>query len=102
MSAIRGVYRNGKIEIAMPVDWPEGCEVFVEPAAEVNSLGVREEDWSDSPESIDEWLRWYDSLEPLVFTPEERAAWEAARREQKAFEKSRFFEHADNLKGMWK
>jgi hypothetical protein len=32
-----------------------------------------EEDWSNSPEADADWLAWYDSLEPLEFTPEERA-----------------------------
>ena len=33
----------------------------------------------DDPASIERWLAWFDSLEPLNFTPEEEAAWHAAR-----------------------
>jgi hypothetical protein len=43
-----------------------------------NSIGVSDEDWSNSPEAVADWLAWYDSLEPLEFTSEERtdlAAW---------------------------
>jgi len=100
MSTIRGIYRNGKIEIATPVDWPDGSQVLIEPVEEI--IGMREEDWSDTPEAIAAWLQWYDSLEPLIFTAEERAAWDAARQAQKNYEKATFFEHADKLKRMWK
>ena len=64
-------------------------------------LEVREENWPDTPETIAAWLKWYDSLEPLIFTDEERAAWEAARREQKEFEKATFAERAEKLRRMW-
>jgi hypothetical protein len=37
-----------------------------------NSIGVSDEDWSNSPEAVADWLAWYDSLEPLEFTSEER------------------------------
>jgi hypothetical protein len=49
------------------------------------SPGSRDEE-ADSPEAIEAWIQWYDSLEPLEFTSEECTAWEAARREQKDFE----------------
>jgi hypothetical protein len=42
--------------------------------------------------------RWLDSLEALSFTPEEEAAWQAARREQRDWEKSRFDARAERLK----
>ena len=51
--------------------------------------GIRDEGGSDTPEAIESWIRWYDTLEPLHFTPAERTAWEAARREQKEFELAR-------------
>ena len=41
------------------------------------------EDWSNSPEAIADWLAWYDSLEPLVFTPEEAADLQDWRRRVK-------------------
>ena len=39
---------------------------------------MSDEDWSNSPEAVADWLAWYDSLEPLEFTADERtdlAAW---------------------------
>jgi hypothetical protein len=50
------------------------------------TLGIREEHWSDASEGVEAWIRWYDSLEPLEFSPEERVAWEAACREEKQYE----------------
>jgi hypothetical protein len=58
---------------------PSGIEVF----------GIREDEWPDSPEEIAGWLNWYNTLEPLNFSDQERSAWETARREQKEFEKAK-------------
>ena len=43
------------------------------------------EDWSNAPEAIADWLAWYDSLEPLVFTPEEEADLRDWRRRVKEY-----------------
>ena len=32
-----------------------------------------DKDWDNSPEGIAAWMKWYESLEPLIFTPEEEA-----------------------------
>lgn len=45
----------------------------------------QEEDWSNTPEAIADWLAWYDSLEPLVFTPEEEADLQDSRRRVKEY-----------------
>jgi hypothetical protein len=37
------------------------------------SVGASDEDWSNSPEAVADWLAWYDSLEPLEFTLAEQA-----------------------------
>ena len=67
MNPIITTVRNGKVDV--PVEWPEGTEVRVEPASE--AVGMREEDWDDSPEGIEAWVQWLHRLEPLVLTPEE-------------------------------
>lgn len=54
-----------------------------------------------SPEAIAEWLKWYDSLEPLIFGEEELAAWEACRRARKEWEKARFNQHAEEMRSLW-
>jgi hypothetical protein len=79
VQAVRATWKNGRIVPDVSVDWSEGCRLTIEPElVETCSLGEREEDWSNSPEAIADWLAWYDSLERLEFTPEERtdlAAW---------------------------
>ena len=49
-------------------------------------------------QSIARWLAWYETLEPLLFTPEEEAAWQVARQENRQREKVRFEERAERLK----
>jgi len=86
MHAIRGTVKDGRLDLAVPHEWPDGTEVLVQPVERGergDCFGIREDDWPDTPEAVAEWLQWYDSLEPLIFTDEERAAWETARREQK-------------------
>ena len=70
MSAIRATWRNGQIVPDGPVDWPEGSRLLVEPEAVEGS----EEGWLNTPKAIADWLKWCDSLQPLIFTPEEEAA----------------------------
>ena len=101
MNAIKATWRDGQIIPLEPVDWPNGTDVLVEPCVPSESVGIRDEDWSTTPEAIEVWLRWYDSLEPLLFTPEEEVALAADRQARKEYEKATFFEHAEKLRKMW-
>jgi hypothetical protein len=93
--------RNGHIVLDNPADLPEGCRVLVEPIAEEETFGIREEDWQDTPEAIAAWLHWYDSLEPLQLTPQEEAEEQAARQAQREREKAAFAERAEKLRRIW-
>jgi hypothetical protein len=99
MSAIRGKVTGGKIEIPAPPDWPDGLEVEVRPADE--EFGCTEDEQGDDPESIAEWLAWYDTVQPLILTPEDEARWAAARQAQKEYELSKWDEHSEKLRKMW-
>lgn len=101
MTAIKAIVKGGRLEVDVPLDWPDGTEVIVRPACDEESFGIREAAWPNTPEAVAEWLKWYDSLEPLVFTDEERAAWETARRDQKEFEKVTFTQRAEKLRRVW-
>ena len=68
--AVRGVYRNGKVELDGPLDLPNGSVVEIEvrllpPEAEDEAwreLGMRrmEEEWNNPKDAIyDEWRRLY-------------------------------------------
>lgn len=78
MKSVAATWKNGQIHPDEPVDWPEGCRLSVEPVEDGDCIGMREEEWSNSPEAIADWLRWYESLEPLEFTTMEEegmASW---------------------------
>jgi hypothetical protein len=85
MTAIKATWKNGQIVPDEKADWPDGCRLIVEPIPQDETLGLREEDWLDTPEAIAEWLTWYDSLEPLEFTPAERADLAAWRQKIKEY-----------------
>jgi hypothetical protein len=101
MKAIHAIWRNGEIVPMQPVDWPEGTALTVEPVDELRATKPEGDLLGDDPESVARWLAWYDTLEPLNFTPEEDAAWQAARRERRDWEESRFDGRAERLKGMF-
>jgi len=39
MNAVKGTWMRGQIILSEPADWPEGCEVLVEPLAEATPNG---------------------------------------------------------------
>lgn len=78
-----GTYRNGRVDLEGPVNWPDGERVTVTP--EEVGHGLREEDWPTTPKGIADLLAQMDAIEPLELTPAERAdigAFRAAVREQ--------------------
>jgi hypothetical protein len=101
--AILAIWKNGQIVPTQPVDWPEGTALAVEPIEEQGlPPAVPEGDLlGDDRASIARWLAWFDSLEPLNFTPEEEAALQEARRQRRDWEKSQFQERAERLKGLF-
>jgi Protein of unknown function DUF104 len=101
MKTIRAVWKNGQILPVQPVDWPEGTTLAVEPIDESLATDFEGDLLGNDPESIARWLAWFDSLEPLCFTPDEDAAWRAARRDQRDWEKARFDDRAERLKSLF-
>ena len=97
MSVIRATYTNGHFVPTHPVDLPDGAEVDVYPAAGV----ARDEDWSNTPEAIAEWVAWLDALEPMTLTPEDEARIAAAMAERRAFDLATWQERGDKLRAMW-
>jgi hypothetical protein len=101
MTTIKAIVRAGRIELKEPIDLPDGTELTIPLPGLPETLGMREEDWSDTPEAIDAWLHWYDSLEPLEFTPAESAAWKAAQREQREFELDQWEKRSKQIEGQF-
>lgn len=103
MITINATVRNGQIELDEPLDLPDGTKLLIPLPTGPDAIDQEEEDgWDNSPEGIAAWLKWYDSLQPLIFTKEERAAWDADRQSRQEWEKSHFEEHAEKLRRMWK
>ncbi len=101
IKAIHAIWKDGQIVPTQPVDWPEGTALAVEPIEGPLVTDPEGDLLGDDPASIARWLAWFDSLEPLAFTPEEEAAWQAARRERRDWEKSQFDERAERLKAIF-
>ena len=85
MNAIKATWTNGHIVPDEQVEWPDGCRLLIEPLPVEPALGLRDEDWPDTPEARADWLRWYDSLEPLEFTTAEAADLAAWRQKVKEY-----------------
>ena len=101
MNAIKTTYHNGQFIPDQPVDWPEGKRVVIAPADHPGLNGIAEVEQANDPESIARWLDELDAIPSLEMTAEEEAQWQAARKAQKDFEKTAFFEHGEKLRRMF-
>ncbi len=102
MNALHGTIKNGQIILDAPPTLPEGTRVEVLPIeAAAPTLGMREEDWPTTPEGIGALLARMDQVEPDWLSPDDDSAWRTTLREQKEFEKTRFFEDAEKLQRIW-
>ena len=99
MHTVRAMIRDGRVEPVDPLDLPEGTAVLV--VAPELSGGQAEAAWDDSPAAIAAWLRWYDSLQPLTFTPEEQQARDQVMVERRRWELAHADARADRLRGVW-
>jgi len=86
MTTIKATVRGGRLEVDEPIDLPDGTELLIPLPNGVPASGTPDDGWNNSPEGIADWLSWYDSLEPLVFTDEERATIDAARQARREWE----------------
>jgi hypothetical protein len=86
MTAIKSVVKNGRIELAAPPDWPDGCEVMIEPLpATLEKIGLDESEWRDDPASLADWEAWVKAIQPLELTPEEEASFARFAEEMRRF-----------------
>ena len=99
MDAIRAMVRNGRIATEAPLNLPEGTELLViHPTADDGA----DAGWDDTPEGIAAWLGWYDSLEPLIFSSQEREAWQQDQNARKAWELAHADERGEALRRLWR
>src|SRR5947209_11504615 len=101
MILVKGVVRNGRVEVEEPINLPDGSEVTITGYPNGKFIGLPDNGGPMTPEEIAQTLAAMDKIEPFEMTDEERAAWEAERQGQKDWEKARFTEHAEKLRRMW-
>jgi hypothetical protein len=99
MNAIRSVVKNGRVEVDAPPEWPDGTPVRVELG--LNGHSEYDDEILETPEDIQAWLHWYHSLEPIVMTPEEEAAWDVDRKTQKEFDITNAAERDRRIEGIF-
>jgi hypothetical protein len=81
MSSIlmKGVIRNGRVEVAEPINLPDGSEVIITGHAHGKFAGISDNDRPMTPSEIAETLAAMAKVEPFDMTDEDRAsadAWE--------------------------
>jgi hypothetical protein len=84
MNVILSMVRDGRVEVDVPPDWPEGTPVRVELG--LNGRASYDNEKPETPEEIEEWIRRFREIEPIEMTLEEQAAWEADRKMQTEFD----------------
>jgi hypothetical protein len=62
MNAIKGTVKDRKVLVDVPADWPDGCEVIIEPV--VNPKGEEDDESEPTPDVIAARLALMDQLEP--------------------------------------
>src|SRR5438270_36034 len=79
MVMIKATWKNGQIIPDGPVDWPEGCRLDVCADLASDIPFMTEEEQSDDPASVQQWIDELRAIPPLPMTPEQEAkmrAWQ--------------------------
>ena len=86
MNAIKGTWKNGQVLLNAPADWPEGTSLLIEPIAREEMIEfMNENEQSDDPAAIQEWIEDVRSVPPLPMTSEQEAELLAWRQRAKEF-----------------
>jgi hypothetical protein len=78
MSTMTGTYRDGRIELDAPVDWPEGKRVYIS-GSEPGGRFLTDETWPDTPEGRAALAERMRTFEPVELSSEDEAEIAAAR-----------------------
>jgi hypothetical protein len=70
---VRGVVRNGRIEVETPINLPDGTELLITLPENTRPAPAAAPGSDNSPEGIAAWLAWFESLPTLTITPAEEA-----------------------------
>lgn len=99
---MHGTVMNGQIVLDGPPALPDGTRVTVLPIGRPQtSLGMREDDWPNTPGEIAAHLARMDQIEAGWLSPDDEENWRRELRAAKEAEKSQFHAEADRLKKVW-
>ena len=68
MSTIRARWHNGQVVLEREVDWPEGRQLVVTEELPADIDFMTEEEQSDDPAAIEQWVKEVEALPPLTMT----------------------------------
>lgn len=97
MTTLKATIKDGRLEIDVPFDWPDGTEVEIHPLGQ----GTNGDSDSMSPEEIARTLAAMEQIVPFEMTAAELASWDAERNARTEREKAEFTKRADRLRGQW-
>jgi hypothetical protein len=98
---VKGIVRNGRVEVEQPINLPDGSEVTITGYANGKFVGLPDYGGPTTQEEIAATLDAMEKIEPFEMTDEERGAWETERQARKEWEKAHFAERAEKLRRMW-
>jgi hypothetical protein len=101
MCKIIATVKDGRLELDVPPDWPNGTTVEIHCVQERDTLGNSDTGATTSAGALTDWLKWCDALEPLSQADAERAAWEESRRQQQDCETLTLFDWAERRRQAW-
>ena len=97
MDTIRTTVQNGRIDVHLAADFPDGTEVEIRISPASADYKTADGVPNETPDAIEASLERLMSIEPLIFSPEQKAAWDAAEAERKRWEKDYFMEWSDRI-----
>jgi hypothetical protein len=100
MTTMTATVRDGRLELPLPIDLPDGTEIEIR-LPERTASAADQDDVPMTPEEIARTLAAMEKVEPLERSDEELAALEANRQARKEWEKARFEVHAEKLERIW-
>ena len=97
MTRIMGTVIGGRLEVDVPIDWPDGTQVEIHPLEAQTGGGTE----AAATAEIARTLAAMDQMLPFEMSDAEQAAWEAEQRANKDREKAESAKRAERLLGMW-
>ncbi|MBW3599211.1 MAG: hypothetical protein KY475_18315 [Planctomycetes bacterium] len=80
MSALKAVWKQGRVVLQGPADWPEGCRLIVQEDILSPIEFMTEDEQGDDPAAIQGWIDELREIPPAPADDPEWDAWENAMR----------------------